>query len=97
MEALRERGQQCFEKKKKLEQEELKTNGVKKEYTSALCLVQIWRKRQRVEDNDVAYFKPLDFLLPQVLHLFKNWREQVVFEREGSRTLNANTGFPLDV
>jgi hypothetical protein len=35
----------------------------------------------------MAYFKPLDFLLPHVLHLFKNWREQEVFEWEGSRTL----------
>ncbi len=41
--------------------------------------------RQRVEDNDVAYFKPLDFLLSHVLHPFKNWREQKVVEWKGAR------------
>ena len=58
-------------KKKNLEEERTKEN----------------RRRKRVEDNNVAYSKPLDLLLPHVLHPFKNWREQDIFEWEVSRTL----------
>jgi hypothetical protein len=67
---------------------------VREERNQVLPIKNILKKKEwktiegdRVEDNNVAYSKPSDYLLPHVLDPFKNWREQEVFEWEGSRTL----------